>query len=113
MTPEIRRRDKYGGDPEMPECEALHIVGYLIDVGVTMGEQPVTFGELESWQRQTGVDLEPWEIRFVKRLSEAYMSESHHARSPDAESPWSDAPYTEQFRSAVANRLKMMIRGVA
>jgi len=97
----------------MPDCEGLHIVGYLIDVGVTMGEQPVTFGELESWQRQTGVDLEPWEIRFVKRLSEAYMSESHHARSPDAEPPWSDAPYTEQFRAATANRLKMMIRGVA
>lgn len=97
----------------MPNCDGLYVVGHLIDLGVTMGEQPVTFGEIESWQRQVGIDLEPWEIRFVKRLSEAYMSESHRARNPDSDAPWADAPYSVQHRNAVANRMKSAIRGIA
>lgn len=97
----------------MPDCEGLHIVGYLIDLGVTEGETSLPYREIESWQRQTGIELQPWEIRFVKRLSEAYMSESHRARAHDAEAPWADAPYSTQYRLNTANRMKMMIRGIA
>ena len=87
------RRAKYGDNATMPECGAPHLVEYLIDMGVTQGEQAINHGEIESWQRQCGIELEPWEVRFVKRLSEAYLSESHAARDPDAKAPWVDAPY--------------------
>lgn len=72
----------------MPECSALYLVEYLIELGVTYGEQAVPYSEIESWQRQSGVELQPWESRVVKQLSEAYLSESHAARDPDAKSPW-------------------------
>jgi hypothetical protein len=73
----------------MPECAALYLVEYLIELGVTYGEQSLLYSEIESWQRQSGVELQPWEARVVKHLSEAYLSESHAARDPDAKAPWS------------------------
>lgn len=97
----------------MPECDVLYIVGYLIEMGVTQGEQALHHGEIESWQRQCGIELQPWEVRFVKRLSEAYFSESHAARDPDAEAPWADAPYVVATARQTANRMKAMIRGLA
>ena len=86
----------------MPECDALYIAAYLIELGVSQGEHALTWQELESWQRQCGVELEPWEVRFVKRLSEAYLSESHAARDPDAKAPWIDAPYVVATNSSMA-----------
>ena len=77
----------------MPECGALYLVEYLIELGVTQGEQSLEWCSIESWQHQCGIELQPWEVRFVKRLSEAYLGESHAARDPDAEAPWADAPY--------------------
>jgi len=97
----------------MPDCDALHIVAHLIELGVVEGENALTWQEIESWQRQTGAELQPWEIRFVKRLSEAYLSESHAARDPDAEAPWVDAPYVVPTAKMVAMRMKAMMRGLA
>jgi len=97
----------------MPECDALYIVAYLIEMGVSQGENALTWQEIESWQRQCGVELQPWEARFVKRLSEAYLSESHTARDPDAEAPWSDAPYVVPTPNMVAMRMKAAMRGLA
>lgn len=107
------RRAQYGDSVTMPECDALHIIGYLIEMGVSLGENPLTFSEIESWQNQCGIELQPWEVRFVKRLSEAYLSESHAARDPDAEAPWADAPYVVPPSHQIANRMKMVIRGLA
>lgn len=107
------RREMYGVDVTMPECDAPHILAYLIEIGVVQGEQPVSYCEIESWQRQSGIELQPWEIRFVKRLSEAYLAESHAARDPDAEAPWAEAPYIVQTENQVANRMKAIIRGLA
>jgi hypothetical protein len=94
----------------MPDCDALYVVAYLIELGVVEGENALTWQEIESWQRQIGVELQPWEVRFVKRLSEAYLSESHAARDPDAEAPWVDAPYVEVTPYAKAMRIKAMMK---
>lgn len=96
----------------MPECDALHIIGYLIEMGVMQGENSLPYCEIESWQYQCGIELQPWEVRFVKRLSEAYLRESHAARDPDAEAPWSDAPYVVATAHQTANRMKAAIRGL-
>lgn len=97
----------------MPECDALYIVSYLIELGVVEGEHALTWQEIESWQGQCGIELQPWEVRFVKRLSEAYLGESQAARDPDAEAPWADAPYVVPTSRQMANRMKMAIRGLA
>lgn len=80
----------------MPPCDAPHLVGYLFEIGPTlaagMGEGPLTHGEIESWQRNTGIRLQSWEARLLKRLSIEYLNESSKARARDCPAPWGDAP---------------------
>lgn len=66
----------------------MYIVEYLVEMGVVQGEHALPYSEIESWQRQCGIELQPWEVRFVKRLSSAYLNESHIARDPDAKAPY-------------------------
>ena len=77
----------------MPECEAIYLVGYLYEVGPVIGDLPVTHTELRSWQDNTGIGLNSWEVRTVARLSREYLSESQKAKTPTAPAPWVDAPY--------------------
>lgn len=91
---------KKGIDVTMPECEAMYLVGYLYEVGPAMsggmGESPLTHTELRSWQENTGIELESWEVRAMSRLSKEYLSESSKATKPDAPAPWTDAPYVQR-----------------
>lgn len=97
----------------MPECGAMYLLSYLTELGVTQGEHSLTHLEIESWQRQSGIELQPWEVRVVKRLSDIYLGESHVARDPDAEAPWADAPYVVAIARQTANRMKAAIRSLA
>ena len=83
--------DEY--EPEMPPLSgAAHVVAYLYEVGPViaagMGAGPITHVELRSWARLIGVKLRPWEARFIRRLSAAYLVELHAAEQPDRPSPW-------------------------
>lgn len=97
----------------MPECDAQYIVEHLFNVGITLGDHATTHGEIESYQRNIGIRLTPWEVLTIKRLSETYLSESYKAREPNADTPWQDAPYymTRAYRSAM--RSKASIRKLA
>lgn len=79
----------------MPECEAMYLVGYLYEVGPVMSESPLSHTELRSWQDNTGIELESWEVRAMAKLSREYLSESQKSTKPDAPAPWVDAPYTK------------------
>jgi len=74
----------------MPECRAEYLLGVLFEIGMTLGDQPLTHGEIESYQRNIGIRLNAWEVRTIKRLSETYLSESYKATDKDADSAWSD-----------------------
>lgn len=99
-APEVSRREalKRGGilEPGMPSCDAPHLVAWLFEIGPTlpagMGEGPLTHGELQSWQLNTGIALQSWETRLLRRLSLDYLNESHKARARDCPAPWGDAP---------------------
>jgi len=55
-----------------------HIIQWLSAVGPVMpdssGISPVTYQEIESWQRQTGVELTPWEAETIRMLSCEYVA---------------------------------------
>ena len=59
--PEKSRRETLGDTIEMPPCDCGYLVGYLFEVGPTMGESPVTHTEIANWQRNTGIELNSWE----------------------------------------------------
>lgn len=88
---------------DMPECDADYLLNYLFEVGPTlaggMGESPLSETELRAWMSNTGIELDSWEARTVKRLSREYLSESQAATEPTRTCPWDDAPYARMYMS--------------
>ncbi len=113
---ELSRRAEFERDNhpvEMPECTAFYLLDYLLELGVTLGDAAITHAELRSWMDNTGIDLNSWEVRSIKSLSEAYLSTTYEARAVDAETPWEDAPYYMSGKWRKAMRLKLSIRRAA
>ncbi len=94
---EEQGRSVHDYQPDMPSVEgADHLIRYLWEIGPTMaagmGAGPITHGELLAWQMLTGIKLEPWESRFLRRLSQEYLVESQRAEKRDARPPWVAEP---------------------
>lgn len=105
------RDDEYS--PEYPECSALHLVHYLFEIGPVqssgMGTAPISFSEIRSWQEITGVALNSWEGRMLRRLSDEYRREMHLAESPNRPSPFIRAK--EVDKEEIANRVRNILKG--
>jgi len=77
----------------MPPLDGVaHLLGYLYELGPTMaagmGAGPITYSEIRAWMESVGVDLQPWEVRILRRLSLIYLNESHKAEKRDCPAPW-------------------------
>jgi len=97
----------------MPECNAVHVIEYLFELGLTLGESAITHSEMRAWMDNTGVVLSVWESRSIKNLSAAYLSSCHESRDPDSETPWEDAPHYMSAKWRKAMKLKQSIRKAA
>lgn len=109
--PESRgqRLAKAGVLPSMPPNPSPWHVELLMEIGPTMaagmGPTIVTWEEIDRWCARTGVDLEPWESKLLRRLSGDYIAESARAREPACLSPWQTEP-TERRREVVEQRVR-------
>lgn len=78
--------------PEMPPLTAPHLIARFFEVGPCMagGMSPsrLTFSEIDAWCNRTGIDLLPWESRFLRQLSSEYVGELTRAEKRNARSPW-------------------------
>ncbi len=79
--------------PDMPPVEhCWHLIGYLFDVGPVQpagaGMSAVSHQEIESWQRLRCLDLQPWEVQFLRRLSTDYLMQQNKAEKVDCDAPW-------------------------
>lgn len=72
-----------------PPNPAEHLTDWLFEIGPTTGDKPITWGELRDWQVQTGITLDVWEARTIRRLSQAWLSQCHAAEEPDCPEPYS------------------------
>jgi hypothetical protein len=93
-TSRLERMMKENGDdyePEMPEVVAEYILGYMTELGLTMTSggypAPLTHVEIDAWQDLVGIELRPWETRFIRRLSSEYIAEELRARKLDRPEP--------------------------
>lgn len=93
-----------------PDCDADYILVYLQEIGLTLGDQPLNFGEIESYQNVSGIDLQSWEARILKKLSVAYLSESNKAKDSNVETAWADAPNYMSVSYIKAMKAKASIR---
>lgn len=78
-------------EPEMPDPGAAQ---YLLDhfwtVGPSQGDEAISSGELESYQRIMGIALSPWECRTLRRLSIDFINERQRATAHGCKSKWED-----------------------
>ena len=81
-----------GHEIEFPECRGFYVLEYLFDVGLSLGENALTHSEIQSWQHNTGTILQPWESRFLKRLSVIYLGEFKASNDAEKETAWEEAP---------------------
>jgi hypothetical protein len=85
----------------------------LWDAGPALpGPAPLTHQEIESWQRLVRVDLKPWEVQFLKRLSAEYVAELARGQKLDARPPWQTA-VTAADKRAAALSMRDSIRNMA
>jgi hypothetical protein len=79
--------------PDMPPLDsAEYLIAYLFEIGPAavagMGIAPIAHVEMRAWSELTGIDLQPWEVRILRRLSRDYVVESQRATKSDCPAPW-------------------------
>ena len=96
---------------------ADYLLGYLFEIGPTvaagMGAGPIEWPHINAWCERIGIDLEPWESRFLRRLSLEYLSESHKAEKRDARAPWRLPEVSSEQKQKVAMGMRDYFRRMA
>lgn len=99
-----------------PIMHGQYLLDWLFEVGPVMlggmAQAPLTFQEIESWARQTGRILSPWESQTMRALSQAFI-----AAGMEAEKPETPAPYdrqNEQFdREKISKKVGNLFKALA
>lgn len=113
------RKEKKDDDyePDMPEVDAEYLLAYLFEVGpmMTAGGYPgpLTHEELQAWQNLIGIELQPWEIRFLRRLSGEYLAENYRAQKIGCPEPVLELSQRGQDAYAVAMNLQQTLKAMA
>ena len=78
-----------GSDPVLPFNPAPHLTDWLIEIGPAApgGEDAIGYMEMAAWSRLTGIDLNPWEVRTLRRLSRSFVSQRAISRKPSCLEP--------------------------
>jgi hypothetical protein len=100
---------KNGGKPLMPDVgDAEYVITYWQDLGMVemgaMGPIPLSAREILSWQECTGVELEAWEYRAIKQMSQTYLMQAKESEKPECVPPFGD-PVSEFDRTIVSNKV--------
>jgi hypothetical protein len=81
-----------GKEPDLPDVDVgFYLINYLFDIGPVMpagmGVDRISQSEIRAWQVNTGIELRPWEVRALRRLSGEYAAEAQRATEHDCPSP--------------------------
>lgn len=99
--------------PVTPEC--AHMVEHWLDVGPAMpggyGDVPLTHTELDAWQRNCGLSLQPWQASLIRRMSRGYLVERVAGADPTRPPPWAEV--SAQQKAAVAETLRRQLSAMA
>jgi hypothetical protein len=105
-----------GINPAMPPNDAPYLLEYFWEVGPAlsggMGDAPLTFQEIQSYQDQIGIELQPWEVRLLRRLSGEYLAESQKATKLNYPAPWKPEENTVD-KAVKADSLRNALRDLA
>jgi len=94
-----QKRGEEVAELEPPEVDdsLAYLVEYLFQIGPTLGEHELSFGEMSAWCDRSGADLDDFESMALKQMSRAYLSMVHQARDPKCICPAFDAPDLDEM----------------
>jgi hypothetical protein len=70
-----------------------------------MGATPLGWQDIGAWERVTGIKLQTWEARGLRRLSAEYLASAQAAQDPNCPPPWVKQP-TQDQRTQIANSVR-------
>jgi hypothetical protein len=94
--------------PEMPRIDAEYLIDYLFEISPASGS--IEWPHIDAWCNRIGIDLRPWESRFLLFLSREYTNESHRAEKFDCPAPWESDDLIQERREAIANKVRAQMR---
>lgn len=101
-----------GEQPVFPPVSHRYLIDWWLDAGTTssigMGEGALTWQEIDAWVARTEIELQPWEARIIRRMSQAFANERHEAKKPLRPVPYSLTEQTTGVRDRVAAQFKAM-----
>lgn len=106
----MQQIENAGRTPDLPPIGAAgHLVGYLFDAGPvshgSMGPVPLSHADLAAWQANTGIELQAWEARGLRKLSTAYVAASQDAQQADCPPFYIEKPANDH-RQAVSDGVR-------
>jgi len=76
-------------------------------VNTGMGQVPLSWQELESWQKQQGFALNPWELSIIRKASSVYVEQLQLSSKADCPPP---SKVIEQDPKKLAQHIKGILR---
>lgn len=96
----------------MPPNPAPHIIGWLMEIGLVggggMATVPISWAEISEFQRNSGITMEPWVARLIRRLSVDYVAMSRKAEDEHCPPPF-HAPVSDWERDTETTRLILLL----
>ena len=100
---------------EIPELDwGQHLVDMLAEIGFarpgSAGPIPVSYAEIEAWQRTTNAELPSNEAVLLRQLSAVYCNQLIDSEKPECPRPDAIGPHDADARGKVAHNFKAMIK---
>ncbi len=99
-----------GLELSLPKCTAEFLVLLFYELGLSgqgaNGATPITWQEIEAFNRIADKRLTPWEAEMLHKMSEAYVHEVHAGTDKGRTAPYSDTDMTVVKRQSVASKFR-------
>lgn len=107
----VEELENHGKEFELPELMLPRLFDHLMKCGAYldtgMGRVPVTWLEIDAWQRFQGIELTPFEVNAIKRASVAYVVQMQLAQEPNCPPPVSVVKIDQD---ALRTQIKSILR---
>tara|TARA_R110000851_G_scaffold41311_1_gene103757 strand:- start:1361 stop:1765 length:405 start_codon:yes stop_codon:yes gene_type:complete len=98
----------------LPEVKLTYLVELFFDMGMASVDtalKPLNFGEISSYKAASNIEMSPFDIVTIKKMSESYVAWVHKGKAINCQSPFFEDKRTlEQQREETNNKFKSLGR---
>ena len=98
----------------MPEVKLTYLAELFFDLGMASVDTaivPLNFGEIAAFKTASNIDMSPFDILTLKKMSESYVSWIHKGKAQNCIAPFfEDKRTVEQQRIDTHNKFKSLGR---